>query len=356
MNLELIGWNIELQQAAQPFTEQGLVVGRVILEHKGLYRVMTEQGELVAEVTGKLRFEAEGIHSYPSVGDWVLLKARYEEGKGTIHTLLPRKTKFSRKIAGTTTEEQIVAANIDLVFLVTALNQDFNLRRLERYLILAWESGARPIILLSKADLCDDVEEKLQQVESIAFGVPIHVISSYTGQGMNELVTYLGPGVTVALLGSSGVGKSSLINALYGREIQRVNDIRQGDDRGKHTTTHRELIMLEQGGVLIDTPGMREIQLWESSQGFSESFQDVEQLAEACHFTDCQHKSEPQCAVRQAIEEGLLAEERFISYQKMQRELAHLEKRNNLKARLENKKNIKRINQAIKQKKKMRKR
>lgn len=354
MNLEQIGWNKALQEEYQAQLDLGYEVGRVFLEHKGLYRVITMQGELLAEVSGKLRFAAEGLHHYPAVGDWVLLKVRLAEGKGTIHTLLPRKTKFSRKIAGLTTEEQVVAANIDYVFIVTALNQDFNLRRIERYLILAWESGARPIILLSKADVCQDNKTKRSQVEAIALGVPIVIVSSHTGQGLDELSSYIQSGITVALLGSSGVGKSSLINALYGQDIQRVNVIRQGDDRGKHTTTHREMIFLPRGGVLIDTPGMREIQLWESATGLSESFQDVEQLAEQCRFSDCQHKEEPGCAIREALEAGTLASERFTSYQKMQRELAHIEKKHDLKAKMESKKNTKRINREIKQRKKLR--
>nr|WP_307392603.1 ribosome small subunit-dependent GTPase A [Bacillus horti] len=336
-----LGLNNEFQDLATPFIEQGFSLGRVALEHKHIYRIYTEHGELLAEIAGKLRFEAQGIEDFPAVGDWVAIKPRAEEGKATIHAVLPRKSKFSRNNAGMTTEEQIVATNVDYVFLVTALNNDFNIRRLERYLIMAWESGATPVIILSKADLCSDVQDKLAAVESIAIGVPVHILSSVTKEGIEDIAQYVKPGITAALLGSSGVGKSTLINQLYGEDIQKVNDIRQGDDRGKHTTTHRELIILPSGGIIIDTHGMRELQLWEGGQGFTESFKDIEDLARECRFTDCTHKNEPHCAVKLAIEEGRLDAERFTSYLKTQRELQYLERKEKLKARADHKKAMK---------------
>lgn len=349
LSLAELGWKKEDDSLVQSYLDQGLALGRVALEHKHIYRVYTEEGELLAEVAGKMRYAAGGLEDFPAVGDWVVLQPRLEERKATIHALVPRRTKFSRKTAGFTTEEQIVAANVDYVFLVTALNNDFNLRRIERYLIMAWESGAQPIILLSKADLCQDVDDKLTEVESIAFGVPVHVLSSYTQEGIDEVQAYLAPGVTVALLGSSGVGKSTLINCLYGAEIQKVNDIRAGDDRGKHTTTHRELVLLPEGGILIDTPGMRELQLWESEQGLSEIFQDIEELAASCYFTDCRHRSEPQCAVQEAIAAGRLPAERYTNYLKMQRELQFIERKANAMAKLQEKKSMKKRSKKSKQ-------
>lgn len=349
-----LGWKKEDDAIVRSYLEQGYLLGRVALEHKHIYRIYTERGELLAEVAGKMRFEASGIEDYPAVGDWVICKAR-EEGKAMIHALVPRKTKFSRKVAGYTTEEQIVAANVDLIFLVNALNNDYNLRRIERYLIMAWESGAQPVIILSKADLCQDINEKVAEVESIAFGVPVHVLSAYTEEGLEEVAAYLKKGTTVALLGSSGVGKSTLINRFYGQEIQRVNSVREGDDRGKHTTTHRELILLPEGAMIIDTPGMRELHLWESEEGFSESFQDIEKLAESCYFSDCQHGQEPQCAVNQALEDGTLTRERYANYLKMQRELRYIEKKANLTAKLELKKSNKKRSKSKQQEMEFRK-
>jgi ribosome biogenesis GTPase / thiamine phosphate phosphatase len=319
-----LGWKPFFDESFAPYAGADLIVGRVALEHKHLYRVLTEQGDLLAEVTGKLRHQAFGREDYPAVGDWVVLAPRFEEGKASIHAVLPRFSKFSRKVAGNTTEEQIVAANVDTVFLVNALNRDFNLRKIERYLVMAWESGANPVIILSKADLCDDVEEKVRDVNSVALGVPVHVVSSLMNEGVNELQDYLGEGRTVALLGSSGVGKSTLINRIFGHEVQATGEAREDDDRGRHTTTHRELVLLPSGGLLIDTPGMRELQLWEAGDAFGESFRDIEELAEACQFRDCQHRNEPSCAVREALQSGELDEGRWTNYQKLQRELAYL--------------------------------
>lgn len=298
---------------------------------------------MLAEVTGNLRFQADDREDFPAVGDWVTIKARHEEQKATIHRVLPRQSKFSRKAAGATTDEQIVAANIDTVFLVNALNDDFNIRRIERYLTITWESGVNPVIILSKSDLCADVEEKVAAVESVALGVPVHVISAEKGVGLKELTTYFQQNQTVALLGSSGVGKSTLINCLYGENVQDVKEIRDDDSRGRHTTTHRELILLPDGGILIDTPGMRELQLWESEESLSHSFGDIEELASQCHFRDCSHQKEPGCAVKKALEEGTLDQGRFNNYQKLQRELAFLERKQDQKAQRAEKLRNKRI-------------
>jgi len=322
--LQTLGWNDAFERHFAPYAEQGYRVGRITLEHKRIYRLQSEHGELLGEVTGKLRYEAAGREDYPAVGDWVVISPRVEEKKATIHALLPRKSKFSRKAAGDTVEEQIVAANVDTVFLVNALNNDFNIRRMERYLILAWESGATPVIVLSKADLCGDLDEKLREVESVAIGVPVHVVSAERGEGLEQLAPYLGVGQTIALMGSSGVGKSTLINKLSGAEMQQVSEVREGDDRGRHTTTHRELFLLPSGGLMIDTPGMRELQLWEADEGFRGAFDDIETIAKSCRFNDCQHRREPGCAVQGAIADGTLEKARFDSYLKLQRELAHL--------------------------------
>lgn len=335
MNLKDIGWNDQWGQIFQTFLNMDpeYSAGRVVLEHKHMYRVYSEHGELLAEVSGKMKHIATGREHYPAVGDWVVMKARPEEGRATVHGILPRTSKFSRKIAGSTTEEQIVAANVDTVFLVNALNQDFNLRRLERYLILAWESGANPVIVLSKADLCDDVEAKIAEVESVAFGVPIHAISSQERQGLEQLEPYLRTGQTVALLGSSGSGKSTLINTMLGKQVQEVLAVREGDDRGRHTTTYRELFLLPKGGLMIDTPGMRELQLWHADEGFQDAFDDIEQLGQMCYFSDCKHRNEPRCAVREAIDNGTLDRSRYDSYLKLKRELAYLEAKDNQKAK-----------------------
>ncbi|MEO3946141.1 ribosome small subunit-dependent GTPase A [Gorillibacterium sp. CAU 1737] len=308
--------------------------GRVIAEHKQLYTVQTIHGELLAEVTGKFRFAATGREHYPAVGDWVVLTARPDDGRGTIHAILPRKSKFSRKQAGAVSDEQIAAVNVDTVFLVAALNYDFNLRRLERYLIAAWESGAQPVIVLSKADLCDDPALYAAETEGIAPGVPVHAVSVVTGQGMEELRAYLLPGHTLTLLGSSGAGKSSLTNYLAGKEIMATQGIREDDSRGRHTTTHRELIPLEGDAMIIDTPGMRELQLVSADEGFGEAFSDIEELADSCRFGDCTHRKEPGCAVRAALQGGTLEQARYDSYRKLEAELAFITRREQQRQRM----------------------
>ncbi|MFD2370702.1 ribosome small subunit-dependent GTPase A [Brevibacillus sp. GCM10020057] len=349
--LQTWGWDDTFARHFAPFAEQGYSVGRVTLEHKRMYRLQSEHGELLGEVTGKMRYEATGREDYPAVGDWVVIRPRAEEKKATIHALLPRKSKFSRKAAGETVEEQIVAANVDTVFLVNALNNDFNIRRMERYLILAWESGAMPVIVLSKADLCDDLEACLREVESVAIGVPVHVVSAERGEGLEQLAPYLGAGQTVALMGSSGVGKSTLINKLSGSEMQRVSGVREGDDRGRHTTTHRELFQLPGGGLMIDTPGMRELQLWEADEGFRGAFDDIESIAESCRFNDCSHMREPGCAVQEAIADGTLEKARFDSYLKLQRELAHLARKEDARLQAAEKEKWKKVHMQMRQRK-----
>ncbi|WP_249669739.1 ribosome small subunit-dependent GTPase A [Polycladospora coralii] len=329
MNLIHYGFDETKTSELQALQTQGYEMGRVLIEHKHTYRVATESGEILAHLSGKFRYEIEAREQYPAVGDWVALSIQETEAKGVIQFVLPRTSQFTRKTPGSRHEMQVVAANVDTIFLVLALNQDFNLKRLERYLVITWESGATPVVILNKSDLCSDIEQKKSEVESVALGVPIHFVSAADHTGLSELSAYLKPGATVALLGSSGVGKSTLTNALLERDHQQTQAIREQDGKGKHTTTHRELIPLPQGSCLIDTPGMRELQLWDGSSGIQETFEDIERLASNCQFTDCRHVQEPGCAIQTAIAENTLQPERLASYLKLQRELAYLARREN---------------------------
>jgi ribosome biogenesis GTPase len=327
MNLIKLGWNKKTEAAFKEAQKLGYKAGRVFAEYKNFYKVQYEEGEVLAELSGKLLHEALQQEDLPAVGDWVAISPRHSEGRGTIHQVLPRSSKFSRKVAGIHTREQIVAANMDRVFIVNSVNNDFNLRRMERYLLLTWESGANPVILLSKADLCENVEEMIEEAQTVAIGVPIHAVSTHSGLGMESLKQYFSEGQTVALLGSSGVGKSSLINYLVGGAVQKVQELRHDGQKGKHTSTHREMFVLPEGGLMIDTPGMREIQLWDAAEGLQEAFEDVEDIAAQCFFKDCKHGREPGCALREAIRDGTLSIDRLDSYKKLEKELRFLERK-----------------------------
>ncbi len=331
--LETLGWDDRWSGEFEPYRAAGLLPGRVAVQHRGAWDVLTEAHELRAEAAGRLRHEAAPA-DLPVVGDWVAVAPRDGDAAATIHAVLPRRTKFSRKTAWHAAEEQVLVANVDVVFVVTSLDDDLNLRRLERYLTLAWESGASPLIVLTKADLVDDPAAAVAAVEPVARGVPVHVTSVRTGEGLAGVRARLAPGVTGAFLGSSGVGKSSLVNALAGEELLPTQEVRR-DGRGRHTTTRRELIALPGGGLVVDTPGMRELQLWQADEGLAEAFEDVTDLFASCRFSDCAHESEPGCAVQAALAEGTLSRERWESFRKLERELEHLERRLDRRAQAE---------------------
>lgn len=327
--LAQLGWNDEL--AAEFDSHDGLEPGRVAVQHRGAWEVVTETEDVTVEVTGRLRHAAEP-GELPVVGDWVGLRDRQ------IDLVLPRRSKFSRKTPFTEVSEQVLVANVDVAFLVMGLDErDFSIRRLERYLTTAWEGGATPVIVLNKADLATDVEGAVAETESVAFGVPVHVVTAVAGEGVEVLNPYLAGAKTGVLLGSSGVGKSTLINALLGEGRLATGEVRS-DGRGRHTTSHRELLVLPEGGVLIDTPGLRELQLWETDDGLDKAFADIAELVTRCKFSDCAHDTEPGCAVRQALADGTLPADRWESYLKLQRELAHLERKLDPRLRAEERK------------------
>ncbi|MEO5989136.1 MAG: ribosome small subunit-dependent GTPase A [Candidatus Eisenbacteria bacterium] len=333
MSSQLLGWNARLQAAALPFREQGLEPMRIAREDRDRYIVLTPEGTSPAVLSGRYRHAAQTRSALPAVGDWVMARAD-ANGPATISALLPRASAFMRKVAGDTTEEQVVAANVESVFLVCGLDGDFNPRRIERALTAAWESGAQPVVVLNKADLATDPDARVAETVAVAPGAPVVALSALAGRGLEALSPWLVPGHTIALIGSSGAGKSTLTNALLGESRQAIGAVRD-DSRGRHTTTHRELVPLPSGALLLDTPGMRELQLWGDDSGLDGAFPELAALAARCRFGDCSHAAEPGCAVLEAVAEGTLEAVRLAAWRKLQRELRYLAGRQDARIRVE---------------------
>jgi ribosome biogenesis GTPase len=340
--LDALGWDAEFASAFEQLQDDNLFPARVAAQHRGEYVLLTETEEIRAKAAGRLFYEHEVGGQLPAVGDWVGVTP-----PATITSILPRRSAFIRKHAGDDSMEQVLAANVDAAFLLAGLDDDFSLRRLERYITTAWESGASPIVVLTKADLCDDVPAAVLAVETVAIGVPVHAVSNVLGTGLEALAPYLQPGRTVVLLGSSGVGKSTLLNRLAGADVMRTRAL-AADGTGRHTTVHRELVPLSGGGLVIDTPGLRELQFWEGD--LSAAFEDIEALATECRFRNCAHTTEPGCAVLAATNSGTLELDRLRSWRKLQRELEAVAARTDRRLRLARKQRWKEQAAMIRQK------
>jgi len=356
---EDLGWDAGWDRAFEPFAAGGRRPARVVAVHKETAIVRGDLGgDRPATVSGRFRYDALAASDFPAVGDWVALEPT-DAGAGAddaavIVAVIPRRAAFvrsaadaSRRTAGNLADEQVIAANVDIAFLVAGLDGDFNLRRLERYLAVAWSSGVMPVIVLNKADIARDLEERLVAVASIAPGVPVVVLSALTGDHVADLLPYLGHGRTSVVLGSSGVGKSTLVNTLLGEQRQATSDVRDDDSRGRHTTTHRELFGLPGGALLIDTPGIRSLEVAGADEGVDTAFDDIAELALQCRFSDCRHLGEPGCAVGRAIADATLGEDRLASYRKLERELAHAERREDPRLRAAEAKRWRQVHKAV---------
>jgi ribosome biogenesis GTPase / thiamine phosphate phosphatase len=348
--LQDLGWNSYFETMWQEYKDSGWVPARVVSQQRGLWRAAGEFDECWSAPSGKMRAAAEEGGDWPAVGDWAAVEITGSDQRAILHTVLPRRSQFVRKSAGKRVEGQVIAANVDTAFLVAALDGDFNLRRLERYVAQCWESGAKPVLLLNKADGCSDAAARAAEAERIAAGAPVLVLSARTGLGMEALSAFLVPGQTVVLLGSSGVGKSTLVNRFLGQEVQAVQSIREKDSRGRHTTTARDLLRLPNGALVIDTPGLRELQLWDAADGVAETFADIDELAAKCRFRDCGHENEPGCAVRAALAAGSLEEARLENRRKLEREQEFLRRKMDPEARSEAQDKIKVLMRGVRQK------
>lgn len=348
MLLADLGWNSFFELNFDQYKNLGLSAMRIVRENREKYIACGELGEFSCEVSGKFRFSTERKSEFPAVGDWVVTSVIPDEKKAIIHALLPRKTVFSRKVPGQMTDEQVIAANIDIIFIITGLDLNYNLRRIERFLSIAWESKALPVVLLNKSDLCPEAELRKIEVESIAIGVDVHTLSATQNTGIAILNQYIQRGKTIAFLGSSGVGKSTIINSLLGMEHLKVNEVSELGSRGRHTTTYRELILLPSGGMVIDTPGMRELQVWGDEEGLKFVFDDIENLSLNCRYRNCSHENEPGCAVQKAISENSLDPKRLESFLKLKKEFKYLEDRQTMKASAIEKANWKSISKLAK--------
>lgn len=345
MELDNYGWRACFQSAMAEHAIEESIPGRVVAQDRGVSRLVTELGEISATVGAGLRREAADRTELPSIGDWVAVRPAGDTW--SIVEVLPRQTAFVRKAAGARAEPQVVAANVDTVFLVTGLDGDFNLRRIERYVAVAHASGARPVVVLNKADVCDRLDEVIASVRSRSGGAQTVAMSARNDDPESVLAPWLSAGETVALIGSSGVGKSTIANRLLGGEVLRTGAVREHDQRGMHTTTRRELVMLPGGAMLIDTPGMRELSVWTDEESIRAAFDDVAEVAADCRFADCRHDGEPGCAVAEAIADGRMDADRFAHFRTLEKEAAFLETRRDASAQLVQKRKWKAIHKAM---------
>jgi ribosome biogenesis GTPase len=344
-----LGWDAYFEALWSESAQDGCVPARVVSQQRGLWRVVGNFEECWAEPSGKFRKESEAGGDWPAVGDWVSVELRAEKQNALIQHILTRRSRFVRKVAGRQIAEQVIVANIDVALIVAALDGDFNVRRVERYLAQCWESGARPAIVLNKADACAESAELAAEIEGIAMGAPVFLVSAKTGEGLEALEGSFKKGQTIVLLGSSGVGKSTLVNRLLQEDRQTTHAVRESDSRGRHTTTSRELFVLPSGAMIIDTPGLRELQLWNAAEGLTQTFADVDELAAQCRFTDCQHQKEPGCAVQAALASGILDGDRLESWRKLQREQEFLLRKVDPESSATQKKRIKILMRQVKE-------